>query len=115
MYGPFTPPDDIREAERYMQRAIALAAQEMLAREDAWIERQLRMLHPGESLCVHSRQTEIDADGQRGWTFTHTTSTHMLPKGNVCSQLGQRQVYGPMPKCHDDDCTLRYGHSGDCV
>lgn len=108
-------PDEPRDAERYMQHMIAMQAAEILRKEDAWIERQLRMLHPGESLCVHARQSELDADGQRGWTFTWTTSAHMLPKDFVCSQLGQRTVYGPMTACHTEGCSYRYGHPGDCM
>jgi hypothetical protein len=113
-WGFTTPPDDPRDAERYMQRIVAMTAAEMLSKEDAWVERQLRMLHPGESLCVHARSSELDADGRRGWTFTWTTSAHMLPRGEVCSQLGQRTVYGPMPACRTEDCELRYGHPGEC-
>jgi hypothetical protein len=115
-YGAFTkPPDDRADAERYMQRAIAEQAALFLQRENAWLETQLRMLLPDERLCVHGRQSVIDADGQRGWTVTWTTSAHVLPKNDVCADLGERMVYGPMPACRTKDCHLRYGHPGDCV
>lgn len=111
----FEPPDSAREAEQFMQRAIVAQAAEFVARENAWVERLLRALKPGETLCVHARQTEVDADGTRGWAYTWTTDAHVLPDGNVCSCLGTRRTWGPMPPCRTGDCTLRYGHPGECV
>lgn len=109
------PPDNAQDAERYMQRILAMFASASVQKELVWIETQLKMLLPGESLCVHPRQSEFGTDVAKGWTYTWTTSAHVLPKDNVCSQQGQRFTYGPMPACRTEGCTLRYGHPADCA
>jgi hypothetical protein len=109
-----TPQSDPRDAERHMQRILREAIIAAVAREEVWIAAQLELLAVGESLCVHARHTEIDADGERGWTNTWTTSAHVLPRGYECSDLGQHRVFGPMPECLRPGCELRYGHPGEC-
>jgi hypothetical protein len=108
------PPDEPRDAERYMQRHIHAWITVALLAEETWLRTQIRRLDPGDRLCVHARQTVLDHDHD-GWTNTFTTSAHRLPPRFVCSSQGERTEYGPMPACRQPACGLRYGHSGPCA
>lgn len=103
-------------AVREMQKATQLWIIAVVRREEEWLRGQLERLEPGDSLCVHPRQTMIDGD-HRGYTHTWTTSVHLLPKGYVCPVGGgMREVFGPMPRCPAFvPCKLRLGHPGACV
>lgn len=52
------------------------------------IERRLRALEVGESLCVH----EHDWRGE----YFITVTAHTVTRGRSCAAAGRRSVYGPM-------------------
>jgi hypothetical protein len=61
---------------------------EVLRAERAELEKRLRGLRDGESLCVHERHY-----GERDWL---TRNMHVLYQGQSCNGSGRRSQYGPM-------------------